>query len=95
MALTITENKITGSGTRHTAILVGYTGAEEGTGWRVSWLPGRLLDSNQAVTAMMIAEMCAGGIEPGSVRWVQVAGWAGELCVAAGDAVRLAAEPPE
>ena len=92
MALRITDAKITRPDTEHTATAWPVPG--EPALWTVSWLPGRNLTHSQAVTAMKIAEMCAGPIEPGSVRWVHVAGWAEELHLAAAEAVRLASAPP-
>jgi hypothetical protein len=31
-------------------------------GWAVTWLPGRVLTRNQAITAMVLAETVAGGV---------------------------------
>lgn len=53
MATRITETEMTSDQTRQTA-----QARDEG-GWAVSWLPGRILTQNQAVTAMTIAEACA------------------------------------
>ena len=33
--------------------------------WRVSWLPDQYLDHNQAITAMLLAEVVSVGLEPG------------------------------
>lgn len=49
MSLTITEGLMQSDLTDHSAVKV------DGE-WRVSWLPGKTLDRNQALTAMTIAE---------------------------------------
>jgi hypothetical protein len=51
--LWITEGDMVSEDTAHTAHRI------EG-GWALSWLPGRVLDRNQAVTGMVLAEMTAG-----------------------------------
>jgi hypothetical protein len=38
-----------------------HTATATGERWQVSWLPGRILTRNQAVTAMVIAYTVAGG----------------------------------
>jgi hypothetical protein len=55
MALTITDQVIRASGTRHTAT------ASDSTGWTVTWLPGQILTRSQAITAMLIAQAAAKG----------------------------------
>jgi hypothetical protein len=52
MALTITDTIIRGDRTPHTA-------APTGDGWSVTWLPGRPLTRNQAITAMILANTAA------------------------------------
>ena len=49
MSLTITEGLMQSDLTDHTCMYV------DGR-WRASWLPDRILDRNQAITAMTIAE---------------------------------------
>ena len=51
----ITEDSMTSDQTRHTA-------ARTADGWTVTWLPGRVLNRNQAITAMTIAEEAAGSL---------------------------------
>jgi hypothetical protein len=46
----------------------------------VSWLPGRCLDRNSAITAMVLADVSGrGDMNQGHRLWVYVAGWAAEL----------------
>src|SRR5216684_8169550 len=48
--ITITDTSMTSPATPHTA-------AATGQGWKVSWLPGRMLTRDQATTAMVIANL--------------------------------------
>ncbi|WP_129668560.1 hypothetical protein [Phytoactinopolyspora endophytica] len=50
MSIRITDESMTSDITRHEALRV------YGDVWGVSWLPGRQLDRNQAITAMTLAE---------------------------------------
>ena len=53
MTLTIQDETISSDTTRHTARLApGHEPA-----WQVSWLPGRLIDRNSAITAIVLAEV--------------------------------------
>ena len=52
MALTINDRTMTSDRTHHTARLA----PGEQHQWEVSWLPGRRLTRNQAITAMTLAE---------------------------------------
>jgi hypothetical protein len=52
MSLTIDDDSISSDRTSHTAHLA--PGHEHA--WQVSWLPGRLLDRNSAITAMVLAD---------------------------------------
>ena len=55
MTLTITDHAMTSDHTPHTARPApGHQHA-----WQVSWLPGRLLDRNTAITAMILADTTA------------------------------------
>ena len=57
-------------------------------GWAVTWLPGRVLTRNQAITAMMLAETVAGGVgEHIDKRWLFIEGWANEPGMTGADAV--------
>jgi hypothetical protein len=91
MVISITNETMRSDETPHTARYLGSAdGWEE---WEVSWLPGRVLSRNQAVTAMTIAETVARGLEPGGKLWRFVDGWASELGLQGLDAVARAAEP--
>ena len=92
MALTITGDHIHGDRTSHTArlVLVG-----EDDGWVVSWLPGRLLDRNRAITAMVLAEIAGAGNPPAGDRlWPHIEGWAAEIGLTAPDALARVSLPP-
>lgn len=92
MALTITDQIMRSADTAHTAQLVHF---EAGDAWEVSWLPGRVLDRNAAVTAMMIAQAVGRGVglhdDP---QWPHLDGWAAELGLTGPRAVVLASDPP-
>ena len=87
MATTITDQLMCSTDTAHTARLTG-------AGWEVSWLPGRVLDRNQAVTAMQIAAHVGRGVglhdDP---IWPHIDGWARELALTGPDAVARVSEP--
>ena len=76
MTLTIQDDNISSDRTRHTACLTpGHDHA-----WRVSWLPGRLMDRNSAITAMTLAEVVATDeVNPGHRLWLHIEGWSAEL----------------
>ena len=58
---TITDRLMTSRATPHTAWRIAVRpGAREH--WRVSWLPDRSLDRNDAITAMTIAELVRPGV---------------------------------
>ena len=74
-----------------------HTATATGGGWQVSWLPGRTLDRNQAITAMVIADLVGGDGVPRADDpiWLHLDGWAAELSMTAPAAVVRAAEPPQ
>jgi hypothetical protein len=85
MALNINDDAITGEHTSHTAHPApGHPGA-----WQVSWLPGRLLDRNAAITAMILADIATSTdtLHDGHQRWPHIQGWAAELGLTAPDAL--------
>ena len=86
--ITITDTTMTSPATPHTATATGG-------GWEVSWLPGRTLDRNQAITAMTIADMVGGTGVPRADDpiWLFL-GWAAELGLTAPGAVARVSEPP-
>lgn len=100
MTLNITDDQITSETTAHTARF-GPDAAADGQGaWTVTWLRGRLLTFNQAITAMTIAETvgAAGGhvswTEPESIRWwALINAMAQELHVTGSFAAAEAADP--
>jgi hypothetical protein len=74
MALTILDDSISSDRTAHTARAV------PDRDWEVSWLPGRPLTRNGAITAMTLAEVTApGDMHPGHRLWPHIEGWAAEL----------------
>jgi hypothetical protein len=80
----ISDSEMTSDQTRHTAVVVPGAVIEGGpTAWSVSWLPGRLLLRNQAITAMTIAEMVVERAhilaDASSKLWWHMDGWAAEL----------------
>jgi hypothetical protein len=88
MTLTITSHVIRGAGTRHLAT------SADGTGWVVTWLPGRTLTRSQAITAMLIAQSAAHA-PPAGRAWPHVDSWAAELGLAGSAAICLAVEGPD
>jgi hypothetical protein len=100
----ITDTEMTSDQTRHTAVVVPGATVEGGpTAWSVSWLPGRLLRRNQAITAMTIAETVAtadldtefGRSRQGSRWWGHLENWASELGISGPYAVAEASLSPE
>jgi len=91
MTLTIQDESISSDTTRHTAHLVP---GHERT-WRVSWLPGRLMDRNAAITAMTLAEVVtADNVHAEHWLWPQIESWAAELGLTASDALDGISQPP-
>lgn len=101
--LTITEDEMTSDTTKHTAELVKLPSPLTGYSWQVTWLPGRHLSRNEAITAMTIAEAVAGiDFTPefnrspvGLAMWSQIDGWAAELGLPGPNAVAFASMAPE
>ena len=91
MTLTIQDESISSDTTRHTARLAP---GHEHT-WQVSWLPGRLMDRNSAITAMVLAEVVAtDDVNPGHRLWLHIEGWSAELGLTAPDALTWISQPP-
>jgi hypothetical protein len=89
MALTINDATMTSDQTAHTA-----QRAPAHDGWEVSWLPGRTLDRNTAITAMVLADLAGGqDLHQGHRLWPHIEGWAAELGLSA-HAVRTLASAP-
>jgi hypothetical protein len=91
MTLTIQHDIISSDHTRHTARLVpGHAQA-----WQVFWLPSRLMDRNDAITAMTLAEVAATDeVNPGHRLWLHIEGWSAELSLKAPDALTWISQPP-
>lgn len=87
---TITDEHMTSDKTRHTARCSPDAAANGEGAWIVSWLPLRLLDRNQAVTAMTFAEEAARGPLQKLLPFLD--SWAGELGLTLDDALRMAGE---
>ena len=91
MALRIGDYKMSSSRSRHTARLA----PGKQYAWEVSWLPGRPLNSNEAITAMVIADTTANGdVRPGHRAWPHIQGWAAELGMTGPQALDRVAGPP-
>jgi hypothetical protein len=87
MSIGITDDQMTCTATGHTA----HRGE---AGWQVSWLPGRTLTRNQAITAMTLGEAAARNPQPGDRLWSFAEGWATELGLpSAAEAVHMARGP--
>ena len=78
MNIKITDEAMTSDTTPHST-------RPDGDGWAVTWLPGRVLTRNQAITAMMLAETVAG--DHTGQRWPFIESWANELGMTGTDAV--------
>jgi hypothetical protein len=74
MALHIADTRITSDlgGCHDTAKL-------RDSGWSVTWLPGRALSQNQAITAMLLAEVYAINPPADHKVWRHVPGWLAEI----------------
>ena len=83
MTLIINDVTMTSDQTAHTARL-----APGQHLWEVSWLPGRALDRNSAITAMTLADLTS---EPDLNErhhlWPFIQGWAAELGLTGSNAV--------
>jgi hypothetical protein len=84
MALTINDDSISGDNTSHSARPApGHPDA-----WEVTWLPGRLMNRNAAITAMVLADTASSTTLHDRHRlWPHIQGWAAELGLTAPDAL--------
>ena len=90
MTLTIHDTTMTSDQSTHSARL---TSGRQHL-WEVSWLPGRVLDRNSAITAMVIADYA--GERDLSERhrlWPFIESWAAELGLTGSDAINQASQP--
>ena len=90
MTLTINDTTMTSDQTAHTA--------RQASGnqqlWEVSWLPGRVLDRNSAITAMTLADLT--GEDELNERhrlWPFIESWADELGLTGSEAVDRTSRP--
>ena len=91
VALNILDGSITSDQTAHTARLL----ANDEHGWEVSWLPGRSMNRNSAITAMLLADLTGpGDMHAGNKLWVHIEGWAAELGLTARDVLAQTANAP-
>jgi hypothetical protein len=89
MTLTIYDAAMTSDQTAHTARLA--PGSQHL--WEVSWLPGRPLDRNSAITAMTLADLTSEpGLNEQHQLWPFIAGWAAELGLTGPDAINRATQ---
>ena len=90
MTLTINDTTMTSDQTAHTARRA--VGSQHL--WEVSWLPGRILDRNSAITAMVLADQVG---EPDLNErhrlWPFIQSWAAELGLTGPDAINQAGQP--
>lgn len=86
----ITDHEITAPQTPHIA------GTTDGRRWEATWLPGRALTRNEAITAMTIAEAVAARdlTDPGDPLRCHVDGWAAELGLTGQEAISRASAAP-
>jgi hypothetical protein len=90
MTLTINDTTMTSDQTPHTARLT--HGSRHL--WEVSWLPGRALDRNSAITAMTLADHASEhGLNERHQLWPFIQGWAAELGLTGSDAIYRAYRP--
>lgn len=88
MAIRITDDRMTSDQTCHRARSSRYASADGRGAWIVSWLPLRLLDRNQAITALTLAEWVATHEVSREHRHVALLDvWAAELHLPAAEAV--------
>jgi hypothetical protein len=90
MTLTIRDTAMTSDQTAHTA-----RHAPSRNGWEVSWLPGKVLDRNSAITAMILADLFdEEDLHEDHRLWPHIQGWAAELGLTGPEAVAAASQPP-
>jgi hypothetical protein len=90
MTLTINDATMTSDQTAHSARKA--PGSQHL--WEVSWLPGRVLDRNRAITAMTLAELAGeADLNERHPRWPFIQTWAAELGLTGSDAVDRVSRP--
>ena len=90
MTLTINDTTMTSDQSPHTA-----RRAPSRNGWEASWLPGRTLDRNSAITAMVLTDIAADErIREGHRLWSHIDGWAAEFGLTGTEAVAAISQSP-
>ena len=90
MTVTITDATMASDQTAHAARLA--RGSQHL--WEVSWLPGRALDRNSAITAMTLADSAGEhDLNEQHHLWPFIQGWAAELGLTGADAINRASQP--
>jgi hypothetical protein len=90
MALTILDDAMISDRTMHSACLT----PGEAHMWEVSWLPGQYLCRDNAITAMVLADVVgAGDMHAGHRLWGHVESWAAELGMTGSDVLAQTAAP--
>ena len=90
MTLTINDTTMTSDQTVHIARQA--SGSQHL--WEVSWLPGRALDRNSAITAMVLADQT--GVHDLNEQhrlWPHIEGWAAELGLTGPDVIARVSQP--
>jgi hypothetical protein len=91
VTLTILDDIISSDRTPHTA----RPASGGRNAWEVSWLPGRHMDRNSAITAIVLADLTGPrDMHAGHRHWLHVEGWAAELALTAPEALTQIANPP-
>jgi hypothetical protein len=91
MALKILDDSMSSDRSPHTARLA----AGEQHAWEVSWLPGRHLSRNEAITAMVLADTTGNSdVHPGHRAWPHIENWAGKLRMTGSQVLDRVAGPP-
>ena len=90
MTVTITDATMTSDQTAHTARLApGHQHL-----WEVFWLPGRALDRNSTITAMILADHVGEhDLNERHRLWPIIQSWAAELALTGSDAVNRVSRP--
>ena len=90
MTLTIHDTAMTSDQSAHTA----RPSPGRPHQWEVSWLPGRTLDRNTAITAMILADTAAeADLHEGHRLWPFVQSWAAELGLTGPGTIAQASQP--
>ena len=90
MTLTSTDTTMSSDQTAHTARLA--PGSQHL--WEVSWLPGKALDRNSAMNAMIVADLASDAdLNERHHLWPFIQSWAAGLGLTGSDAISRASQP--